>query len=642
MRLPRATAAVAFTLATALTPISVVAAPAATAAPTIVPASTTTSPPHSDPGLPTEEVTDLPLDDDGAARVTQQDEVLVAPGLELTRFTRLEADGRLSGQILVAHLGTGVRAGYIGPERAPGLPVVAGGATVTGMASARGAVAAINGDYFDIGHSGAALGAAVDGGTLLKSAIPGRERSAVFGPDGTGRLAELFLDGTLTWTTADDAGAVPLSGLNVTALPTGGAAVYDAAWGSFTRSRALHDGETGVEARIAASGTVTAVGPPGTGQLGDDERAVVARPGEAADALAALTPGDRVEIDYELRDDAAGGTGEVEVAVGGGAEDWLLEDGEVTTATGSHVESRHPRTAVGFGPDGRIAYFVVVDGRQAGSIGMDLYELGELFAQLGAKDAINLDGGGSSQMVARLPGDADTSILNSPSDGHERYDANGIGLFVPAGSGRLHAYDVRTTVPADDADRVFPGLRRTLVAKGYDEVMHPVGTPPTAWHASSAAARVSARLDGTAVVTGAHAGRARITARHLSGGGTATGSMSVRVLGPLVRTAVGTPVVALDDAAATAPLVLTGYDADGSSAPVEAWDVVVTGDKGAPVAELVPADDGSFTVTALRGSGTTSFTLSVETPRETVTSRVTVSVGESTSHSARHHAGSSS
>ncbi|MBE1878952.1 phosphodiester glycosidase family protein [Myceligenerans sp. TRM 65318] len=613
------------------------AGPPAPVAPPWAPPAVAPSAParHSDASHRTDRVADLPLDDDGAALVTQRDEVLVAPGLELTRFTRLSADGWLSGEILVARLGEGVEAGYVGPERAPGLPVVAGNATVTEMAAARDAVAAVNGDYFDINNSGAALGAAVDGGTLLKSANPGRERAAAFGPDGAGRLAELFLDGSLTWTTAGGGGgSMPLAGVNVTALPSGGVAVYDATWGSFSRARAIGAGETGVEVRLDPSGVVTAVGRPGEGQLGDGERAVVARPGGSAGALAALAPGDRVDVAYALRDAAGdgpgGAAGEVEVAVGGGAEDWLLEDGEVTSATGSHVELRHPRTAVGFGPDGRTAYFVVVDGRQAGSIGMDLYELGELFAQLGAEDAINLDGGGSSQMVARIPGDVGTSILNDPSDGYERRDANGLGLFVPAGSGRVTAYDVRTTVPADDAGRVFPGLHRTLVAKGYDEVMYPVGVAPTSWRDDSRAVRVSGRRDGTAVVTGSRPGTARVTARHLSGRGAAAGSTRVEVLGPLVRTAVGTPLITLADDAATAPLVLTGYDADGFAAPIEARDVTVTGgrgDDGEPVAELVPAGDGSFTVTALRGSGATSFTLAVTTRHGTVTSRVAVAVG---------------
>lgn len=583
-----------------------------------------------------EDVTHLALDDHGDAIVTRREERRLAPGLELTRFARMGEDGWLSGEVLVADLGPAdgaaaggqaaggrVQVGYVGPDH------IAGNATVSQMAAARGAVAAINGDYFDINNSGAALGVAVDDGTLLKSASPGRERAVAIGSDGVGRLAQIFLEGSVSWevstgsTGEPSTTEIPVSGLNVTAVPAGGVAVYDAGWGSFTRARPLGAGEQGVEVRVDADGTVTAVGQPTGGQLPDGTRAVVARPGAAADALATLAPGAHVDLSYGLREDA----GDVAVAIGGGVEDPLLEDGEVTSATGDHVELRHPRTAVGFDESGTRAYFVVVDGRQTHSIGMNLYELGELMSQLGADDAINLDGGGSSEMVARIPGDAGTTILNSPSDGYERSDANGLGLFVPAGSGRVEAYDVRTTVPAADAHRVFPGLHRTLVAKGYDDAMGPVGTEPSAWRTRNGS--VASVRDG--VVTGRKPGDTVVTAASLGRWGLATGTTEVEVLGSLVRTGVDTPVIGLADAVATAPLVLTGYDAQGFAAPIEARDVTVTevstGSTGEPVAELVPVADGSFEVRALAPVGGTTFELSVPGPDgEDLTTEVAVTV----------------
>jgi hypothetical protein len=607
-------------------------------------AALTAPPPFASAPLPSgpaveisEDVTHLPLDDDGDAIVTRREEQRIAPGLELTRFARMSEDGWLSGEVLVADLGPAgasgrvsgagkpgrVQVGYVGPDH------IAANATVSEMAASRGAIAAVNGDYFDINNSGAALGASVDDGTLIKSASPGRERSVAFGSDGAGRLAQVFLEGSVSWVSAGDSGVepveteLPVSGLNVTALPEGGVAVYDAGWGTFTRTRPLAAGEQGVEVTVSADGTVTGVGQPGDGQLPDGTRAVVARPGAAAGALAALRPGDQVDLAYGLREDA----GDIAVAIGGGPEDPLLEDGEVTSATGDHVELRHPRTAVGLDESGTRAYFVVVDGRQTHSTGMSLYDLGELMAQLGADDAINLDGGGSSEMVARMPGDAGTTILNSPSDGYERSDANGLGLYVPAGTGRVAAFDVRTTVPADDADRVFPGLHRTLVAKGYDDTMGPVATEPSSWRAGDEAV-VSVR-DG--VVTGLRPGSTVVTAASLSPSGLATGSTEVVVLGKLARTGVDTPVVGLENAEATAPLVLTGYDAQGFSAPIEARDVTVsdvsTGATGEPVAELVPAADGSFEVRALAEVGGTTFELSVRGPDgEDLTTKVAVTV----------------
>jgi hypothetical protein len=64
--------------------------------------------------------------------------------------------------------------------------------------------------------------------------------------------------------------------------------------------------------------------------------------------------------------------------------------------------SRHPRTAVAHDPIRRRLWLVVVDGRQgAYSTGMSLPELASLLEALGAREALNLDGGGSSVMVVR-------------------------------------------------------------------------------------------------------------------------------------------------------------------------------------------------------------------------------------------------
>ena len=83
--------------------------------------------------------------------------------------------------------------------------------------------------------------------------------------------------------------------------------------------------------------------------------------------------------------------------------------------------SRHPRTAVGVGPRGDVLWMVVVDGRQGEySLGMTLPELAAVFEALGATEALNLDGGGSSVMVVR------GRPLNRPSEGGEREVVNAL------------------------------------------------------------------------------------------------------------------------------------------------------------------------------------------------------------------------
>ena len=92
---------------------------------------------------------------------------------------------------------------------------------------------------------------------------------------------------------------------------------------------------------------------------------------------------------------------------------------------------RHPRTAVGITEGGRHLIFVVIDGRQAPySDGMTLREVGWLMLALGARDALNLDGGGSSTMLYADPArDGVLRIANYPSDKEgERAVGDALGI----------------------------------------------------------------------------------------------------------------------------------------------------------------------------------------------------------------------
>jgi exopolysaccharide biosynthesis protein len=76
----------------------------------------------------------------------------------------------------------------------------------------------------------------------------------------------------------------------------------------------------------------------------------------------------------------------------------------------SFAEMRHPRTAVAKLADDKFL-MVTVDGRQPGtSVGMNLQELAEMLLELGAVDAMNLDGGGSTTMFVG------GKVINQPSD----------------------------------------------------------------------------------------------------------------------------------------------------------------------------------------------------------------------------------
>lgn len=127
-----------------------------------------------------------------------------------------------------------------------------------------------------------------------------------------------------------------------------------------------------------------------------------------------LQVGDHVAVVPQTHPDLSG----VETALGGGPT--LVRQGKAMTWSG--FPRRHPRSAIGWNE--RWIYLVEVDGRQGGlSVGMTFPELADYLVRLGCREAVNLDGGGSSTLW--LMG----RVMNSPSDGVERPVANGLVLM---------------------------------------------------------------------------------------------------------------------------------------------------------------------------------------------------------------------
>ena len=117
----------------------------------------------------------------------------------------------------------------------------------------------------------------------------------------------------------------------------------------------------------------------------------------------------------------------VEDALGGGPA--LVSNGEVDVATdeevffGTAIPYTHPRTAAGITADGTLL-LLLVDGRQKESRGVRLEELAGILVDLGAVEALNLDGGGSSSLVVH------GELLNNPAGRRkEREVMTALGVF---------------------------------------------------------------------------------------------------------------------------------------------------------------------------------------------------------------------
>ncbi|MGH3714583.1 MAG: phosphodiester glycosidase family protein [Micromonosporaceae bacterium] len=512
----------------------------------------------------------------------------VAPGVTLSSFEELTTTGWVRGDALTTDLTGGSTVDYLSPGE------VAKAEPVSTQATRQRAVAAVNGDFFDINNSNAPLGAAIDDNVLVKS--PSRswaDFNTVAGIDaaGGGRILQLYFDGTVTL----PSGPTTLHRLNSPDIPANGIGAYNKLWGSYSRARIVA-GAPRVTEVVLVDGVVTSVkSEAGEGAIPADATVLVGREA-GADTLAAVAVGDRVQVSYRPR---TSDESELTTAIGG--RDVLVIDGKPQTFTDKAV---HPRTAIGFSADGRKMYLLTVDGRLDGLKGVSLNQLATMMKQLGAHSALNLDGGGSSTLVAREPGSTDLQVENLPADGRERNVPNGLAIMAPAGSGTLRSYWVETAIdplaapavgprPGGHPERVFPGLTRRLTAAGYDETYGPAGGAPT-WRATPVS---SGRISSNGVFTADDTGAARITATR----GEAAGQLDLAVLGPLSHVDTTVERISLADQTGAGEFGVVGYDAASYDAPIEPSDVTLSYDTS--LLDIQPGQNGQLRVRARKPSG---------------------------------------
>jgi len=286
-----------------------------------------------------------------------------------------------------------------------------GAERVSDMAKRTGAIAAVNGAYF--ASNGRPLGVFMIDGELItepyanRTAVGLTPQGAVM--DNVSFAGEVRHEGRLL---------APVSGLNRPRLQDE-LIVYTEAYGTKTNTN-----RWGHEV-VVVDGVVVAVQPEGNSTI-PPGGFVLSAHGVMRQHLAELEPGDRVELKISLMPDWS--ELGVRQIIGGGprlVRSGVLEiTGEAEQFNDDILKGRAPRTAIGITADHRLL-LVTVNGRQPNvSVGMTLEELGNLLIELGALEAMNLDGGGSTTMVVR------NLVLNLPSDGKERAVANAI-VVVP-------------------------------------------------------------------------------------------------------------------------------------------------------------------------------------------------------------------
>lgn len=327
----------------------------------------------------------LPLDFDGL--YTE----MAAPGLAKRSYIYWDDAGRISAYFVEADKNLYTVKPVLARGRVPGVQ------TTSGMSDMVDAAAAVNATYFAL--NGDMIGIVQADGLLAGTTYFARsafgilaDGSPVFGKVSYNGQVEL---GDAVW---------PVSGVDAE-RGADALILYNKWYGTRTRTN-----EYGMEYTVQ-DGRITKV------QAGNSaipaDGYVVSVHGKAAEAFQGAQVGDRAVITQDLGkpwNDA------VQIM---GAGPRLVENGRVHVTTGEEQfpgdirYGRAPRSAVAVLKNGNYL-FGVVDGRQPGSRGLTLTDWAKLLVKMGARDAINLDGGGSSALVVG------GELQNSPSDGHER------------------------------------------------------------------------------------------------------------------------------------------------------------------------------------------------------------------------------
>lgn len=196
----------------------------------------------------------------------------------------------------------------------------------------------------------------------------------------------------------------------------------------------------------------------------------------------------------------------------------LVKDGQIPSAFSYNIPGRQPRTIIGSSQDGTQLILVTIDGRQNSSIGMTQTEAAQFMQEIGAYNALNLDGGGSTTMVTRPLGSSDLEVVNRPSDGMARGIATAVGIFSLAPTSALD----KLIINSIDTN-IFVGTSRTFTISGIDKYLNPIVISPgdIKWSVSG----LQGRFDGSTFYPSS-VGDGKITAAI----GDITGEIAISVL----------------------------------------------------------------------------------------------------------------
>ena len=202
--------------------------------------------------------------------------------------------------------------------------------------------------------------------------------------------------------------------------------------------------------------------------------------GPSKEALGNIKAGDKVTIKIQDNDSAFDWS-KVTQTISGfyqilGVNSYSGKDTKKELSSRSDRNDRHPRTTLGYKANGEVVIYVA-DGRQPSvAVGMTDLECAEYMESLGCVAAIRMDGGGSTNLSIRLPGDTKVTTVNNPSDGEERHDADAF-LFVLKDNYNTTVNDTLLLHAYPNDLKILQNTVSDITVKATDENYNPKQTP---------------------------------------------------------------------------------------------------------------------------------------------------------------------
>ena len=334
--------------------------------------------------------------------------------------------------------------------------------TVSSMANRTKAVAGINGGYFQVNASGQANDGEIVNGEIWKSPTPNHEGTVSVLRGGKAVYGTQTFSGTVA---VKGGAGRPLTSVNTLADAAGDGITEvtprlgDVATTWFGGTHVVAVGtshDNGATITITSVTTADSASGQNYGLVGGD-----ASSASGQWIQRNIKAGSVVTTTHKISPD-----NDIQQLVQGPGR--IVKDGAVFQDPVNQLPSGlHPESAIGSTADGRVV-MATLDGQKAADValGVSWPQVASYLLSLGVKDAVLLDGGGSTAMAVRKPGDTQATLANTPSDIGERPVGNGLFVYStepaagPAKKASVHdgaalstAAGVASKVPAYATDK---------------------------------------------------------------------------------------------------------------------------------------------------------------------------------------------